>query len=225
VIALPAISGNAIVLLDGFTLTDIIRDASLGFLIYFDRAMRSSPPVGTVSISGLMKSTQVRRLRVLELGAGCGIVGVAFAQLVKCDMLLTDLEEAQEILGSNVRCASPMAGSTVQAQNLDWETGLDDSSNTNFDLILVSDCIYNPESSVHLVKTLRQLALRAPNVLILVGFKRRHEADTIFFERMQFTKFETVESINIPLPHTNTDQDPEPPTAEFYTFRPSTGTS
>ncbi|KEF53800.1 uncharacterized protein A1O9_10201 [Exophiala aquamarina CBS 119918] len=200
-----------------------IWDASLGFLVYFDKTTRSSPPVGTASMSILMKANQVRRLKVLELGAGCGIVGVAFAQLVKCDMLLTDLEDAQEILGRNVRLATPTAGSSVQAQNLDWETGLDDSSNSKFDLILVSDCIYNPESSLHLVKTLRQLALRAPNVVVLVGFKRRHDADSIFFERMQSTKFEIVESINIPLPHTNTDQDPEPPTTEFYTYRLSEG--
>lgn len=208
-----------------YTLTDIFRDASLGFLIYFDKAMSSTPPDGTLAMTEMMKSTKVRRRKVLELGAGCGIVGVAFAQLVKCDMLLTDLEDAQEILGSNIRLATLAAGSTIQAQNLDWETGLDDSSNANFDLILVSDCIYNPESSLHLVKTLRELALRAPHVLILVGFKRRHEADTIFFERMQDTQFEVVESINIPLPHTNTDQDPEPPTAEFYTYKLSMATT
>ncbi|KAK5064223.1 hypothetical protein LTR84_000056 [Exophiala bonariae] len=204
---------------------DLSRDASLGFLIYFDKAMSQSSTVGTSAISEVMKNTKVRRLKVLELGAGCGIVGVAFAQLVKCDMLLTDLEDAQEILGSNIRLASLAAGSTIQAQNLDWETGLDDSSNANFDLILVSDCIYNPESSLHLVKTLRQLALRAPHVLILVGFKRRHEADTIFFERMQQTQFKVLESINIPLPHQNTDHDPDIPTAEFYTYKLSIGTT
>lgn len=224
-IALPAISGKHLFSTIDQSFTNKIRDASLGFLIYFDKTMQAAPPAGTASISELMKFNKVRRLKVLELGAGCGIVGVAFAQLVKCDMVLTDLEDAQEILGSNVRLASPTAGSSVQAQNLDWETGLDDSSNAKFDLILVSDCIYNPESSLHLVKTLKQLALRAPNVVVLVGFKRRHEADTIFFERMQSTKFEIVESINIPLPHKNTDQDPEPPTSEFYTYRLSKGLS
>lgn len=173
----------------------------------------------------LVKSDKVRRLNVLELGAGCGIVGIAFAQLVKCDMLLTDLEDAQEILASNIRLASPMAGGTLQAQKLDWETGLDDSSNAKFDLILVSDCIYNPESSNHLVETLRQLATRTPNVLILVGFKRRHEADTIFFERMQHSKFEIIETVILPLPHTFSEQDAEPPTTEFYTYRLPSRTS
>ena len=116
--ALPAISGKPSSSITDNAFTKRIRDASLGFLMYFEKAFLSSPPIGTASISEFMKSNQVRRLKVLELGAGCGIVGIAFAQLVKCDMLLTDLEDAQEILGSNVRIASPTAGATVQAENL-----------------------------------------------------------------------------------------------------------
>ncbi|KIW20783.1 hypothetical protein PV08_01361 [Exophiala spinifera] len=195
-----------------------IWDASLGFLLYFAKAL--SPPAiqGATKLAALLMSSKVRRLRVLELGAGCGIVGIAFAQIVKCDMLLTDLEDAQEILASNVQSATPLAGSSISAEVLDWASSLDDSSNVNYDLFLVSDCIYNPDSSVHLVETLRQLATRAPNVLVLVGFKRRHEADTIFFERMRDTAFQVTETLNIALPHTVTDQDVNHPTVEFYTY-------
>ncbi|KAK4936520.1 hypothetical protein LTR10_022627 [Elasticomyces elasticus] len=201
-----------------------IWDAGLGFLLYFAQALSSSPSPGVSTFAALLKSNKVRRLKVLELGAGCGTVGVAFAQLVKCDMVLTDLDDAQEILASNIKCASPLAGSTIKAEVLDWTSGLGDSSNAKYDIVLVSDCIYNPDSSLHLVEILRQLATRTPNLLILVGFKRRHEADTIFFERMQKTRFEVKESINIPLPHTMTDQDTDAPMAEFYTytFRPAT---
>lgn len=205
------------------TLTTDRRDASLGFLMYFSQAMSPSPGEGVSRVATLLSLSKVRRLRVLELGAGCGIVGVACSQLVKCDMILTDLEDAQEILARNIQCASPSAGSTLQSRILDWASGPDDSSNANFDLILVSDCIYNPDSSLHLVETLRQLATRAPHGLILVGFKRRHEADTIFFDRMQQTHFEMLETIDIPLPHTVTDHDSDIPTAEFYTYRFQSG--
>ena len=167
----------------------------------------------------LVKSSKVRRLRVLELGAGCGIVGIAFAQLVKCDILLTDLEDAQEVLASNIRCASPLAGSTIQSEVLNWASSLEDSSNFNYDLILVSDCIYNPDSSLDLVEILRQLATRTPDTLILVGYKRRHEADTIFFERMQETNFDIVENVDISLPHIVTDHDADLPTVKFYTYK------
>ena len=170
-------------------------------------------------LPALVNSSKVRRLQVLELGAGCGIVGIAFAKLFKCDMYVTDLEDAQEILAKNTRGSSLMAGSTIHAGVLDWASGLEGSSNSSFDLVLVSDCIYNPDSSLHLVEILRQLALRAPDILVLVGFKRRHEADTIFFERMQQTDFDLVETINLPLPHITTDYDIEIPTTEFYTYK------
>ncbi|EXJ81361.1 hypothetical protein A1O3_07652 [Capronia epimyces CBS 606.96] len=195
-----------------------VWDAGLGFLMYFAQALSPSSATGMSRLTSLMRSSKARRLKVLELGAGCGIVGVAFAQLVKCDMLLTDLEDAQEILASNLRCASPMAGSTLRCEVLDWSTGVEDSCNAKYDLVLVSDCIYNPDSSLHLVETLRQLATRTPGLLILVGFKRRHQADTIFFERMQQTNFAIVEQVNIPLPHTLTDHDADVPTGEFYTY-------
>ncbi|KAJ4509631.1 hypothetical protein HRR83_007054 [Exophiala dermatitidis] len=196
-----------------------VWDAGLGFLMYFSQALFSVPVEGMSQTAALLKTSKVRRLKVLELGAGCGTVGIALAQLVKCDMLLTDLDDSQEILASNIRCASPLAGSTIQSQVLDWSTGVDDSTNANYDLVLVSDCIYNPDSSLHLVETLRQLATRTPDVLILVGFKRRHEADTIFFDRMQQTSFVIVEQMNIPLPHTVTEYDADIPTSEFYTYR------
>ncbi|ETI26955.1 hypothetical protein G647_10054 [Cladophialophora carrionii CBS 160.54] len=196
-----------------------IWDASLGFVMYLARALSSSPPSGVATLAALVKSSKVRKLQVLELGAGCGIVGISFAQLVKCDMYLTDLEDAQAVLAKNIRCASLLAGSTLQADVLDWASGLEDSSNPNFDLILVSDCIYNPDSSVHLVEVLRQLAACAPNTLIVVGFKRRHEADAVFFEHMRKTKFEIVESTHIPLPHRPTVYDADTPTTEFYLYR------
>ncbi|EXJ70739.1 uncharacterized protein A1O5_05729 [Cladophialophora psammophila CBS 110553] len=196
-----------------------IWDAGLGFLVYFAQALSTSPVDGMSMLAALFKSSKVRRLRVLELGAGCGIVGIALAQLVKCDILLTDLEDAQEILARNIRCASPVAGSTVRSEVLDWASSLDDSSNANYDLILVSDCIYNPDSSLHLVETLRQLATRTPETLILVGYKRRHTEDDLFFARMRKANFDTVETLNIPLPHIDTDQDVDVPTAEFFAYR------
>lgn len=187
-------------------------------MIYLRQALQLRT-AETSEIAELVQLSKSRRLNVLELGAGCGIVGIAFAQLVKSDMLLTDLEDAQDILIKNIGCASPLAGSKIQTRNLDWAAGPDDSFNAQFDLVLVSDCIYNPDSSVHLVETLRQLAKRAPKVLILVGFKRRHEADTVFFDKMKETDFQIVESSTIALPHTLTDHDTEAPTVEFFTYR------
>lgn len=195
-----------------------IWDASLGFLIFIQQRLGISSTHDAVS--RLFESSKTKRLRVLELGAGCGIVGIAFAQLLDCDMLLTDLDDASEILQTNVDLASITSGSTLRAEVLDWSSDLHDSFNVRYDLVLVSDCIYNPDSSVHLVETLKRLASNSPRVLVLVGFKRRHDADEIFFDHMKATKFELLETETVALPHTPSEYDTSLPAVEFYTYRP-----
>jgi Lysine methyltransferase len=194
-----------------------IWDASLGFLIYLDRITDSSS--GLSEISKLIQNAKKRRINILELGSGCGIVGIAFAQRLKSDVLLTDLDDASEILEMNVKLAAPKAGSSLRAEVLDWSSDLHDSLNAKYDLVLVSDCIYNPDSSVDLVETLKRLAVQSPLTLILVGFKRRHSADDIFFGRMKESNFSLLETSNVSLPHHESEFDATSPTVEFYTYQ------
>ena len=196
-----------------------VRDASLGFLIYFKDILTSTKSTGTAEIRSLLTSKKTRQFRVLELGAGCGIVGIALAQLVKCHMVLTDLDDAQDILQRNIDAARPAAGSSLRRQVLDWGTTFERTTETKYDFVLVSDCIYNPDSSIHLVETLRQLVDHSANALILVGYKRRHENDAIFFKRMADTGFEVVESHEIPLPHISTEYDVSAPRLELFLYR------
>ena len=193
-----------------------IWDASLGFLQYFALAINGQDHDSVFQKLGSRK--RARPLRVIELGAGCGIVGIAFAQLVKSNVLLTDLDDATEVLTRNIRLATPSAGSSLGAQVLDWGKDLD-SANTKFDLILVSDCIYNPDTSVHLVETLQNLAQQTPSPLVLVGYKQRHTADHVFFDHMQKAKFTTLKTSSIQLPHRKSDHDNAIPTIEFYEYR------
>lgn len=169
-------------------------------------------------LSRFLQSSRSQRLRVLEVGSGCGIVGVALAQLRKCEIVLTDLEDAQDILKSNVDLATPVPGATIRHQVLGWGPSLDDISDSSFDLVLVSDCIYNPDSSVLLVETLDQMTKQNPNTLIVVGFKRRHDADDIFFERMQACKFLVDERTEIQLPHIATEYDTTEPKVEMFVY-------
>lgn len=192
-----------------------VWDASLGFLMYLQQIASKSSHVRHV-----IETSTRKPIKVLELGAGCGVVGIALAQLYPCDMLLTDLDEAIEILQTNIKLASIKSGSTLRAEVLDWSMELQDSINVKYDLVIVSDCIYNPDSSVHLVETLQRLARLSPQAIILVGFKRRHYADDVFFDRMKTAKFEILETENIALPHTTSEYDTTQPTIEFYTYQP-----
>ncbi len=199
----------------GDSIAKHIWDASLGFLMYLDpRTLKLS------AVGALFDSSTCKPIQILELGAGCGIVGIAFAQMLNCDVLLTDLEAATETLQTNIKLASIKSGSTLQAEVLDWSSGLHESLNAKYDLVILSDCIYNPDSSIHLVETLQRLAQSSPHVLVLVGFKRRHHADDIFFDRMQAAEFEILETTAIDLPHRASEFDVTSPNIEFYTYRP-----
>lgn len=196
------------------------RDAGLGFLILFRQIIPKVTTKELPSLQQLLLNAPTSRLKVLEVGAGCGIVGIAFAQLRKSEMVLTDLEDAQEILQSNVDVATPLAGSSIRRQVLEWGPSIEALSEPSFDLVLVSDCIYNPDSSLLLVESLLELSKHNSNLLILVGFKRRHDADDLFFTRMQETGFTVVEECTIALPHNMTDYDVSPPKIEMFVYRP-----
>ena len=198
-----------------------VWDASLGFLPAFDQAMKEEPTKGAHHLHELLaRSSRISALRVIELGAGCGLVGIAFAQLTKSDVTLTDLDDASEILRTNIDVATPLPGSTLQGEVLDWEVDSTDRFNAKYDVILVSDCIYNPDSTPHLVETLHRLTRSCPGAVILVGFKRRHTADSLFFQLMHHKEFQILETFNIALPHTASPSEVSTPTVEFYTYRP-----
>ena len=195
-----------------------IWDASLGFLIYLEQI--TSTPQEDSKIRKLINASAKNLIKVLELGAGCGIVGIAFAQMFRCNASLTDLTDATEILETNVKLARVKSGSSLQAEVLDWSSDSHYSLNVKHDLVVVSDCIYNPDSSIHLVETLQRLAESSPQVLILVGFKRRHDADDVFFDQMRAARFQILETEQIALPHTASEHDTISPTIEFYLYQP-----
>lgn len=130
-------------------------------------------------------------LQVLELGTGCGVVGIAMAQMVpRCSVHITDLEEAREIVGRNVDSATLAPGSTVYFEVLDWDEELSgEVSSRRHDLIVVSDCTYNADSMPALVCTLRSLSNCSPGCPVLIALKRRHESEEVFFGLMEEARF------------------------------------
>lgn len=160
------------------------------------------------ALSQLLKTTRSSPLQAVELGAGCGIVGIALASmLANCDALLTDLAEVEEIVTRNIKEASAQPSSRVQFQTLDWDEPPSNLCSGPIDLILVSDCTYNADSLPMLVSVLDRLVRSSPEALVLVALKRRHESEAIFFDLMRTAAFTPQQTmVQLPAQHDQIDQ-------------------
>lgn len=160
-----------------------------------------------------------RRMNVLELGSGCGIVGIDLAQTIPdCSVVLTDLEEAEDIIQKNISAANPAMASEISFQKLDWEQQLPGPITTkSFDIIVLADCTYNADSSPALVRTIRALVNRSPKAVVAVAMKIRHQDELIFFDLMKEKDLIIGGSVNLPLPGDTVDGEKEK--AELHVFQ------
>jgi methylase of polypeptide subunit release factors len=85
------------------------------------------------------------KITVLELGTGCGVVGIALAKFYPgAKIQVTDLPDAEELAQYNVDIARL---GNIEYQNLDWAEEIPDSVKTNgLDLILVYVKVFSPLS-------------------------------------------------------------------------------
>lgn len=155
-----------------------------------------------------------RALQILELGSGCGTVGIGVAQSnAHCSVWVTDEPDAMQTLIHNVKHSSPMPCSKLNTKPLDWNCGdtellaLLDSIGGNVDLIIVSECIYNPDSIPALVNTLRRIVDknttgRLPEEIpsIYMATKVRHPSEAVFFDLMAEAGFNIAERLTTDMP-------------------------
>lgn len=191
------------------------RDAGIALSAHLSRIVADQVE-GLPLVDQLIGATAQKPLNVIELGAGCGIVGISFAQLVQnCEVILTDMPEAEEIAQRNISGMHPARNSTVLFQSLNWDDPLPSGvSDKNFSLILVADCTYNPDSSPALVNTFSALVTRSPNAIVLIAMKIRHDAELVFFDLMKEAGFINDSEISIALPETLGEQEH----VEIYVF-------
>ena len=97
-------------------------------------------------------------IRVLELGAGTGLSGLAFASIFKSTVHLTDLEEIVPNLASNISAneeSIERAGSSASAFTLDWANiSTTVSEDSKYELVVAADPLYSPEHPMLLVGTI-----------------------------------------------------------------------
>ncbi|RDW93866.1 protein N-lysine methyltransferase family protein [Aspergillus mulundensis] len=180
-----------------------IWDAAIASVMYLQQILARDPKSANPVLQKILQSERGSSLNVIELGSGCGIVGIALADLLpQCSVLLTDLDEVEEIITKNIEAAKPAHASKIQYRPLDWEEELPDDlfDTPSVDLVLVSDCTYNADSLPALVSVLGRLVKLSPDAVILVALKRRHESESIFFDLMQSAGLEDLNSHHMELP-------------------------
>ncbi|GMH40558.1 hypothetical protein BSKO_08462 [Bryopsis sp. KO-2023] len=118
---------------------------------------------------------ELKGKRVVELGSGTGVVGLA-AALLGANVILTDLPRMMDLLQRNIEGNSQE--SQVRALPLTWGQDLS-GLEAPFDFVLASDVVYNRHDFHKLASTLESLS--GPNTKIVMSHEHR-EGMHEFFE-------------------------------------------
>ncbi|EEF44364.1 protein N-lysine methyltransferase METTL21A [Ricinus communis] len=120
--------------------------------------------------------------RAVELGAGCGVAGMAFYLLGLTDIILTDIAPVMPALKHNLKRNKETLGKMLKTSILYWKNGDQIKAlNPPFDVVLATDVVYIEESVGELVGAME--ALVADDGVILLGYQLRSpEADIKFWE-------------------------------------------
>lgn len=115
---------------------------------------------------------------VLELGAGHGMLGMAFTDAASnfigtdkaIKLVLTDVEEALPQLEANIRINREVFGKRVDITTLPlkWHSQPVPKTNGNLDFILGSDLLYNCSVIPDLVATIKRLICNTSRILFSV---------------------------------------------------------
>ncbi|ORX95500.1 putative methyltransferase-domain-containing protein [Clohesyomyces aquaticus] len=146
-------------------------------------------PAGMVLGKYLLRKMGMGELegrRIVELGAGGGLVGLALAlkqvssSATALDIHITDQLPMFDLMNQNI--ALNDLSSTVTASIYDWGTPPPSSIPRNPDIILAADCVYFEPAFPLLQSTLKDLITNNENenAVCYFCFKRRRRADLGF---------------------------------------------
>lgn len=133
----------------------------------------------------------VKDKRVIELGSGCGVVGVAAAICGCREVVMTDLSYALPLMKENVdinRVAWNVKDVIVSCKECDWfqpppidELLRGKDNNSKADVLLVADCVWLSSLIAPLLRTLDQYTHDSTEVFITYQ-QRGKEAHELFME-------------------------------------------
>lgn len=136
-----------------------------------------------------------RQSTVLELGAGCGLVGITGA-ILGANVVSTDMEDiieetlTQNIAASQAIIASSGKGGKIKTEVLEWgrlaktkvQTLLPPESEKQRILVVAADVLYNLSSHDVFLETLVSLTLHRPAADVLIAYKKRGPGEERFLK-------------------------------------------
>lgn len=143
-------------------------------------------------------------LRILELGSGTGLVGIATAAILGAHVTLTDLPHVLPNLrfnaDSNAAALAPRGGS-LDVRQLRWgdDHAGDSLHDSMFDVVLASDVVYYEHLFDPLLRTL-EVFVRAEVAFVMAHLKRWKKRDSVFFRKARKLFEVSVLHTDPPLP-------------------------
>lgn len=144
---------------------------------------------------------------VLELGAGCGLAGLAWALTEDCDLTLTDRPHRLQALRENA--ARNGVDATVAA--LDWTRVMDDARADcfdaivdgrpgssffgGFDVVLAADCVYDEALATPLCRTISYAMAASSVALVTIDEANRRPGALKAFLRIAERAFSSLEEV------------------------------
>lgn len=129
--------------------------------------------------------TTLRNQKVIELGCGCGAVGIVAASL-GADVTLTDVSE------KNLEVARRNAlknGVEVSTAAIDWRTPL--RENSEFDIVVASDVVYAPSLVAPLLCVLREIK----HDTLIIANEERSNNQREFGRLLESCDYELVDQV------------------------------
>jgi len=117
-----------------------------------------------------------QRSSAIELGAGCGLVGIVLAQLGVREVVLTDMGPTMDILKKNAK-ENACAGVSLTTQELEWGKPCAVLDGKKFDLIVATDTMYEPGVIPALILCLLSFSHEKTEIYIAYGRNSHAEAD------------------------------------------------
>eukprot|EP00878_Enallax_costatus_P007740 GHUV01008102.1.p1 GENE.GHUV01008102.1~~GHUV01008102.1.p1 ORF type:complete len:282 (+),score=64.82 GHUV01008102.1:251-1096(+) len=123
------------------------------------------------------RANELKGARVLDLGTGTGIVGIAAAAL-GAHVMLTDtrdiLPQVYENVQHNAQLIESSGGSATVAE-LDWNDPDDEVLDQDYDWVFGSDVTYTEETLQPLAKLLRQMVLTNEQAVVKLAHMHRNK--------------------------------------------------